>query len=316
MYAGVGGICLGFIKAGAEITWANEFDKYACQTYKKNFSHELREVDVWKLNPNKLKKVDIITAGFPCQPFSLAGYQKGFEDERGNHFFRILYFLNTLKPKAVFLENVKNLNGHNNGSTISTIKLELERFNYKVEIEVLNTSEYGNLPQNRERIFIVGFRNSRNGKNPYFKHFTLPTKIKLKKTIDKFIEKQKVDEKYYYRDDKYMYEDIINVITQKNTFYQWRRVYVRENKNNQCPTLTANMGTGGHNVPLILSEYGIRKLTPRECFKFQGFTTSFKLPKDVSDTQLYKQVGNSVSIPVVKRIAQKIIFALERGENN
>jgi len=114
-----------------------------------------------------------------------------------------------------------------------------------------------------------------------------------------------VDEKYYYRENKAMYNILKENITNKNTVYQWRRHYVRENKNEVCPTLTANMGTGGHNVPLILTDSGIRKLTPRECFLLQGFPKDFKLP-DISHSQLYKQVGNSVSIPVIERIAKNI----------
>lgn len=314
LYAGIGGICLGFIKAGAEILWANEYDEYACITYQKNFNHNLFEKDIWKLSPRNLKKIDILTAGFPCQPFSLAGYQKGFEDERGNHFYRILYFLETMKPKAVFLENVKHLNGHDNGNTLSIITSELKKINYEVKIKIMNTSEYGNLPQNRERIFIVGFRNTRKGINPYIEKFKFPSKTKLTRTIQRILEKNAVEEKYYYREDKYNFNQLRDRVIDGNTFYQWRRIYVRENKNNLCPTLTANMGTGGHNVPIILDRNGIRKLTPRECFNFQGFPLKFKLPKEIPNSQLYKQAGNSVSIPVVRRIAKRIIKALLEGD--
>lgn len=315
LYAGIGGICLGFIKAGADILWANENDKYACITYRKNFNHILYEKDIWRLSPRNLKNVDILTAGFPCQPFSLAGYQKGFEDERGNHFYRILYFLQSIKPKAVFLENVKHLNGHDNGNTLSIITSELKKINYEVKIKIMNTSEYGNLPQNRERIFIVGFRNTRKGINPYIENFKFPSKTRLTRTVKRILERNAAEEKYYYREDKYNFIQLRDSVTDGNTFYQWRRIYVRENKNNLCPTLTANMGTGGHNVPIILDHNGIRKLTPRECFNFQGFPLRFKLPKDIPNSQLYKQAGNSVSIPVVRRIAKRIIKALKEGDS-
>jgi DNA (cytosine-5)-methyltransferase 1 len=163
--------------------------------------------------------------------------------------------------------------------------------------------EYGNLPQNRERVYIVGFLDK-----IAFNKFTFPSKIPLTKTIHDCLEECEVDDKYYYN-DKPMYEKIKNEITKKDTVYQWRRQYVRENKNSVCPTLTANMGTGGHNVPLVLNGKGIRKLTPRECANFQGFPKDYKFP-NLADAHLYKQFGNSVSIPVIERIAQNMNLAL------
>jgi len=313
LYAGVGGICQGFINAGAELAWANEYDKNACITYRLNYGHTLFEEDIWKLDPSALEKVDILAGGFPCQPFSIAGYQKGFSDERGNHFFRILEYINALnKPKVVFLENVKNLKGHDKGKTFRIIEEAMRANGYSFHAEVLNSKDYGNVPQNRERIFIVCFRNEADGSNQYDEYFEFPKPIPLTKTIADIIERKKVNEKFYYRKDKYMYKELAKSIKREDTIYQWRRLYVRENKSDVCPTLTANMGTGGHNVPLILTEYGIRKLTPRECFLFQGYPKNYQLPDNIGISQLYKQSGNSVTVPVITRIATNIISALNK----
>jgi len=303
LYAGVGGICMGFNNSDFEVIWANEFDKNACVTYRKNFRHKLVEADIMQIDINTLEKIDVLAGGFPCQPFSVAGYRKGFEDSRGNHFFRMLDFVDKMRPKILFFENVKNLVGHDKGNTFKIIKTEIKKRNYSFHAKVLNTKDYGNIPHNRERIFIIGF-----DKNVYpqsYKLFDYPKKEKLTKKVKNIFIKNRVDEKYYYRKDKYMFEMLEKHITKDDTIYQFRRQYVRENKSNVCPTLTANMGTGGHNVPLIKTEFGIRKLTPKECFDFQGFPKKYKLPK-IANSHLYKQAGNSVSVPVIQRIAENI----------
>lgn len=313
LYAGVGGICQGFINAGARIAWANEYDKNACVTYRANFKHPLYEEDIWKLDPDNLDKVDILAGGFPCQPFSVAGYRKGFEDERGNHFFRIIEFINALnRPKVVLLENVKNLRNHDKGKTFRIIRQAMIENGYSFNEQILNSKDFGNIPQNRERIFMVCFRNEADGTNQYDDFFEFPEPITLTTPISHLLQNEEVNEKYYYRENKYMYGELIKNIIKPNTIYQWRRHYVRENKSNVCPTLTANMGTGGHNVPLILSEMGIRKLTPRECFLFQGFPDKFILPENIGTSQLYKQAGNSVTVSVIQRIAENIINALNK----
>ena len=276
LYAGVGGICQGFKNSGFKITWANEMDKHACITYRENFSHLLYEKDVMNLNPSELSHIDVLAGGFPCQPFSVAGYKKGFEDERGNHFFRILKFIDELRPKVIFLENVKNLISHDSGNTFKIIKNEIEKRNYSFHAKVLNTKDFGNIPHNRERIFIIGFDKENYPDSDT--SFKFPQKENLSKKISDIIDIKKVDAKFYYKEDKYMYSLLKKSIQKEDTLYQFRRHYVRENKSNVCPTLTANMGTGGHNVPLIKTKFGFRKLTPRECFRFQGFPDSYKLP--------------------------------------
>ncbi len=306
LFAGIGGICYGFKQAGAEIVWANEIDKDACKTYRHNFGGKyLAEGDIKEVNPEDIPDIDILNGGFPCQAFSVAGYRKGFDDERGNLFFEITRILEVKRPRAILLENVKNLEGHDHGNTFKVIKEQLELLGYHVHHKVLNTMEYGNVPQHRERIYIVGFLS----KEAYDK-FRFPDKIPLTKTIHNIIDvSDKKPLGLYYTNSKY-YPELKQTMTNKNTVYQWRRVYCRENKSNVCPTLTANMGTGGHNVPLIIDDYDIRKLTPEECVGFQGFPSEFSFPDDISNASKYKQAGNSVSVPVIRRIAENMVKAL------
>ena len=301
LFAGIGGLRLGFEKAGGECVFSSEIDKYAKITYELNF-REKPAGDIRQIKSKDIPKHDILLAGFPCQPFSVAGERKGLKDVRGNLFYEIIRILEDCKPKAFLLENVKGLTSLNKGKTFELIHKKLEGSGYKVYSKVLNTMDYGNIPQTRERVYIVGFLNDYK--------FSFPEKMTLRKTVQDIILSGKQDKKYYYnRFD--IFKVLQKDITKKDTVYQWRRSYVRENKNKVCPTLMAHMGTGGHNVPLIKDEHGIRKLTPIECAKFQGFPDSFKLPNNISDCHLYKQLGNSVSVPVVKRIAKKIIEAVQ-----
>ncbi|OGH89123.1 MAG: DNA (cytosine-5-)-methyltransferase [Candidatus Magasanikbacteria bacterium RIFOXYD12_FULL_33_17] len=307
LFAGVGGIRLGFEEAGFETVFANDFEQKCKDTYDLNFDGtQLFVEDIQKLNEKKLPDFDFLLGGFPCQAFSIAGYREGFDDKkgRGNLFFDVARIIKEKKPMGFMLENVKNLKNHDNGKTFKIILDTLESLGYHVKAKVLNSMEYGNVPQNRERIYIVGFRDKK-----HYEKFNFPPIIKLKKSIKDLLE-DNVDEKYYY-DGKPLYEKIKDDVTNSNTVYQWRRKYVRENKKGVCPTLTANMGMGGHNVPIIKDKKGIRKLTPLECARIQGFPMDFKLPANMSDSALYKQFGNSVSVPVVKAVAKQIRKAIE-----
>lgn len=318
LFAGIGGIDLGFKDAGFQPIWANEIDNYCAVTFIANHKDiKLIVDDICNIKGKDIPKVDVLSAGFPCQPFSIAGYRKGFEDDRGNMFFQIMRLVkemseNNNKPRVLFLENVKNLKTHDNGNTFKVIKETLEHYEYYVEAKVLNTCEYGNLPQNRERIFIVGFLNEDD-----YKNFKWPKKVPLKNTIDKIVNwDMTVPKKYLYEDDKKCYSLLKNNIKEHNTVYQYRRVYVRENKNGVCPTLTANMGTGGHNVPLIYTNYNkIRKLLPIECLMLQGFPSDFIIPESLVDSRVYKQAGNAVSVNVIKRVAEKILDAIKETDN-
>ncbi|ONI46532.1 DNA cytosine methyltransferase [Epulopiscium sp. SCG-B10WGA-EpuloA2] len=206
--------------------------------------------------------------------------------------------------------DVKNLLSHDKENTFKVIKEALVDAGYFFKYQVLNSMEYGNVPQNRERIYIVGFKN----KN-HCDMFNFPKPIKLTKTIRDIVNPTiQKDSKFYYENSKY-YPLLSEVMKNRNTVYQLRRVYVRENKNNVSPTLTANMGTGGHNVPLIIDDYGLRKLTPKECFMFQGFPEDYKLPS-MANSHLYKQAGNSVTVPVVERIAKNILDIINKSSSN
>lgn len=302
LFAGVGGIDLGFQNAGFKIEWANEIDNKACETYSKNFKHQIICDDIQNLKTENLSKIDILTGGFPCQAFSIAGYQKGFSDDRGSLVFELLRIVKDLEPRVLFLENVKNLKSHQKGKTLQHIINAIEKLGYNVKYQVMNTCEYSNIPQNRERVYIVCFKHEAD-----YNNFEFPAKANKRLSIQDILEKN-VNESFYYNKTKY-YELLKQEMKNKNTCYQWRRQYVRENKNNLCPTLTANMGTGGHNVPLVLDN-DIRKLTPRECARLQGFPDSFILPSSLPNSALYKQIGNSVSVPVVEAIAKQILISL------
>lgn len=310
-FAGVGGIELGFQQNGFKTVYANEIDSNAAKTYELNFDLKVDNRPIQKVNPDTdVPKVDVILAGFPCQSFSIAGYQKGFDDEKNGHlFFDLAKIIEKKKPRAVFLENVKNLLSHDNGNTYLVISKTLQELGYYVKHQVLNAMEYGNIPQNRERIYIVAFRRKDN-----FKNFEFPEPIKLTTKLSDVIDfDKKVEDKYYYSESNcQFFEKLRSQIKSSNTVYQWRRVYVRENKSNVCPTLTANMGGGGHNVPLVLTKFGIRKLTPHECFNLQGFPKDYRLPTDMAQTHLYKQAGNSVVVTVISRIAKNIYDVLSK----
>lgn len=309
LFAGIGGFRLALQNLGGKCIYTSEWDIAAKKTYRVNFG-EMPFGDITKeYTKNYIpEKFDILCAGFPCQAFSIAGNRKGFADTRGTLFFDVEDIIEKHRPKVVFLENVKNLVTHDKGNTFKTIIEILEnKLKYKVFSSVLNSLTHANIPQNRERIFIVAFDPKQVKKYNLFK---FPEKIKLTKTIHDILEKGKQEERYYYPKNHQYYPELKKTMTSKDTVYQWRRVYVRENKSNACPTLTANMGTGGHNVPLIKDDYGIRKLTPRECFSFQGYPKNYILPNNLANGRLYMQAGNSVTTTLIERIANNILKVL------
>ncbi|MGL6283208.1 MAG: DNA cytosine methyltransferase [Microcoleaceae cyanobacterium] len=318
LFAGIGGFHFALHQLGCHCVFASEIDQKARETYQYNLREispnlfiseppeqiDLFNDDITKINPINIPDHDILCGGFPCQPFSIAGYRQGLEDQgRGDLIFQIVKILQVKKPTAFFLENVKNLYSHNQGKTYQIIEKLLESAGYYVKAKVLNTMEYGNLPQNRERLYIVGFRQKK-----HWQKFDFPEPAEL---IIKFTDllEPKVDD-YFYYNNKPLYAQLKTEITKFDTVYQWRRKYVRENKKGVCPTLTANMGTGGHNVPLIRDKKGIRKLTPTECLRLQGFPANFQFPTNMSISHQYKQVGNAVSVTVIENIAQNIIDIL------
>jgi DNA (cytosine-5)-methyltransferase 1 len=309
LFAGIGGFRIALQNVGGKCVYTSEWNADSQKTYRTNFG-EVPFGDITKETTKNYIPNDfqVLCAGFPCQAFSIAGYRKGFHDTRGTLFFDLEKIIETKRPQVVFLENVKNLVSHDKGNTFKVI-LEIleEKLGYKTYTKVLNSSTHANVPQNRERIFIVAFDKEQV---PNHGDFKFPEPIPLTRTIHDILEKGKQADNLYYKKDHQYYPELEKTITSKDTIYQWRRVYVRENKNQVCPTLTANMGTGGHNVPLILDDYGIRKLTPKECFAFQGYPMHKYILPNIANSKLYMQAGNSVTMPLIERISQEIIKIL------
>lgn len=315
-FAGVGGIDLGFEQTGAfETVYANEFDPSPIKTFEENFNLKVDPRSIVDVKAEEVPEFDCLLAGFPCTDISIAGLRQGLFNEDGTHtrsglFFELLKFLKLRKPRFVFLENVKNLLTHNKGETYNAIETSLIESGYPyIKKAILNACKHGNVCQNRERIYIVAFRS----KDDYDK-FSFPDEIELSSTLKDIIDfDTKIDEKYYYTEGKYkgnIYEELVKAMDDENAVYQWRRKYVRKNKSGVVPTLTANQGEGGHNVCLVKTKQGIRKMTPKECFNAQGFPKDFILPEKSSDAKLYKQAGNSVCVSVIKRIADNLASVL------
>ena len=405
LFAGTGAFTHAFTSTGkVDCVFANDMVPASEQIYNENFgqSHKLTLKNLHDVTVEEIPPHDILTGGFPCQPFSIAGQQKGFQDVRSNVFFKILAIIDRHNPRCVILENVKNLLTHGSikapkklkkgesgyvelpkkgeagyvspprkprkgeegyveklkfGPTFQRIKTELENRGYIIQYKVLNTAKITTVPQHRERIYIVCLKDKKIADT-----FNLDFPTVTKSTVESLLEKGAILDKYYYTEEKNnkvsirkpkedenvlipegeeepieeedeeseeldeeaeeeatngdteapakekktIWQLVKDSVTKENTVYQYRRVYVRENKSDECPTLTANMGGGGHNVPLVKDKTGIRKLTPRECFNFQGFPTTYKLP-GLSDSHLYKLAGNAVSVPVVKLIAERLV---------
>ncbi|MBP5428724.1 MAG: DNA (cytosine-5-)-methyltransferase [Clostridia bacterium] len=302
LFSGIGGIDLGFIQAGFEVVWANEKDPAACRTYRHNFGDaSLVEGDITKIPASAIPDFDVLVAGFPCQPFSIAGKQRGFEDKRGNLFFEITRIIDAKRPKTIFLENVPNLVEHDDGRTFLVIFNSLAQFGYNVYYRVMSANEYGNIPQARKRIYIVAVHESLNV------HYTHPDVVELKVGVNSIVDRSnRKKDIYYYKEGPFL-DQIRNVVQNKTIIYGIHDDRPQPMKNGLCPTLTAGMGTHENRVPVLVDDFGIRKLTIRECLDFQGFPKSFAFPNNLSLQDAYKQIGNSVCVPLIKRIAVSIL---------
>ncbi len=308
LFSGIGGIDLGFQQAGFDIVWANEFDKDAATTYRLNFGNDhLIEKDIRKIEEDQIPDFDVLVAGFPCQPFSIMGRQKGFKDPRGNLFFEIARIVEKKKPSVIFLENVANLVEHDEGKTFLTVYNALAQYGYAFKYKVMDAMEYGNIPQQRTRIYIVGFLDYEQ-----CDRFSFPEKIDLTANMNDFLDRHsKHDDCYYYTEGSPYYQDLKQIVTDNRALYKIYDSGVSKKRHYFCPALTANMGTFPDRVPIILDDYGIRKITPYECLALQGFPREYRFSK-IPLESAYKQCGNSVVVPVIKRIATKILTVLYR----
>lgn len=305
LFAGIGGIRLPFQELGGKCVFTSEWDKYAQKTYSINFG-EVPSGDITSISPDAINDFDILLAGFPCQPFSQAGLKKGFSDTRGTLFFQIEQILAVKKPKAFLLENVKQLRGHDKGRTLNVILQHLNDLGYFVDYEVLRAADFG-IPQNRERIFIIGFDKSQvNIKDNYKFPFPKPTLIETR--LGNILEKD-VDDKYTISNR--LWEGHVRRkrehIAKGNGFGY--TLYNEDSK--YTNTLSARYYKDGSEILINQGpDKNPRKLTPRECARLQGFPEEFIIP--VSDTQAYKQFGNSVAIPVVSFVAKQLLKELKR----
>ena len=305
-FCGVGGIDLPFrCHPEWEIVFANDFNPFSRVTYNLNFpEHPMDFGDIEKWDLEKMPKFSFLIGGFPCQAFSVAGDQKGFDDERGKLIYRVVDILKRIKPRGFLLENVSNLVTHDDGKTFETIKLLLQECGYFIDYKIMNASEFGNVPQNRNRVYIIGFKSKTRLTNFHWPE-AIDRTVKISDVIDL---ENKLDDRYYYTYEKFprvmeCFEQVDHVV---GRIYQYRRNSLRVNKSGLVPTLTANMGLGGHNVPLVYTHHGLRKLTPRECFRLQGFPESYQLPTNIAEMHLYQEAGNSVCVNIIDRIVDEI----------
>ena len=302
LFAGIGGLDTGFIENGYEVVWANDIDKYAAQTYQANYSSPIILGDLNEINLDEIPSADIVIGGFPCQPFSSMGELKGFEDTRGTLFFRLVELIQNQierghKPKALVLENVRNLKHHDKGKTFKVIKKTLMDLGYKVYDQVLNSSDYG-VPQTRNRTFIVCFSNLET-------KFSYPEKTDLTLTLQDLLEHD-VDKKYFLSD-----RILPTILSNGTGGYKAKSEIDLKIARPLCATMAKMHRACQDNY--VTQNGRVRRLTPRECARLQGFSDDFIIP--VSDTQAYKQFGNAVTANVSRAVALKVKEALiENGE--
>lgn len=324
LFAAIGGFCKAFELAGAKVLWANEKDKFARTTFVANLPHIRyihKPVEQLTVEGDRLEPVDVLTAGFPCQPFSCAGEKLGFNDERGLlflHIIRLIQEFGKNKPKILLLENVQNFRTHDRGRTFKRVQTEIQKAGYwfgERNAQILNTATHTHIPQNRPRIFMVAMSCDHFSSNTFV--FPSPLPLNSLNPVHDYLDTdQKQDSRHYFTESSQYYEPFRQAIEagDKKAIYQLRRSYVRQNMSGMCFTLMANMGEGGHNKPVIKDRWGIRNLTPRECARLQGYEDEwFTIPEELSLSQIYKQIGNSVTIPLVAELASACLVELVKA---
>lgn len=288
LFSGCGGMDLGFLRAGFEVIWANDIDSFSVQSYKANIGEHIVHGDINKIHINEIPKHDILVAGFPCQPFSIMGKEQGFDDHRGSLFFRICEIIKCHQPEVVVLENVGRLFTHKKGETFSVIKNNIENLGYRIHHKILNSSDFG-VPQTRNRIFIICFKNHNID-------FQFPEDQILTLKLQDILEKN-VDKKYY------LSEKIKKTILSDGSggYYSKSETDLAIARP-LCASMAKMHRAGQDNY--VTTELGLRRLTPRECARLQGFEENYNII--VSDQQAYKQFGNAVTVNVAYTVACEI----------
>ncbi len=298
-FSGIGGLDKGFEDAGYNVIWANDFDKYAVETYRANYENEIVLGDINAIPLDDIPNCEILIGGFPCQPFSMMGEQRGFEDARGTLFFRIAEVIKdkidkNQKPRAIILENVKALRTHDKGRTFATIKRILEEdLGYKVYDDILNSAEHG-VPQTRNRTYIVCFANEKA-------EFLFPEKEELDCCLQDVLENG-VDQKYFLSD-----KILPTILSNGTGGYHAKSEIDLKIARPLCATMAKMHRACQDNY--VTQNGRVRRLTPRECARLQGFGDDFVIP--VSDCQAYKQFGNAVTVNVSRAVAESVRITLE-----
>ena len=310
LFAGIGGLRLAMESAGARCVYSSEWNKFSRHTYEANFG-EVPDGDITQVPADEIPDHNVLVGGFPCQPFSVAGVSKkrslgratGFEDEtQGTLFFDVCRILDAKRPKAFFLENVKNLTSHDHGRTFEVIEQSLDSLDYDVFYRVLDAQDY--VPQHRERIVIIGFDRRRYGNDPEFS-FDLP-KPEIKPVLADILEHD-VPDKYTLSDKLWAY---LQAYAAKHRAAGNGFGYGLARPDGVARTLSARYHKDGSEILIPQDGRNPRRLTPRECARLQGFPDSFVIP--VSDTQAYRQFGNSVAVPLMSEVAKALVAELRR----
>ena len=313
LFSGMGAFCKAFRDTGFRVVWANESDPFAVQTYQWNFPETRmlgKPIQSLSVVADALEPVDVMTAGFPCQPFSVAGSKLGFDDPRGRLFFEIIRLLREFgrdRPKILILENVPYLLSHDKGRTFARLAQEIQQAGYwfspATSYAKLNTRTHTDIPQNRERLYMAALSWEHFASNT----FRFPRPESTVREYREFLDlDRRADDWYYFGAEskwRLMFEASMEN-GNPEAVYHLRRHYVREIKSPMVPTLTAHMGDGAHNVPVIKDAWGIRKLTPQECLRLQGLNDGeLRFPETISRSQQYRQIGNAVTVPLVRKLA-------------
>lgn len=305
LFAGLGGFRIAFESQNCTCVFSSEIDKQVASVYTNNFD-DVPHGDITKISTEDIPDHDILCAGFPCQAFSIAGLRKGFEDARGTMFFEVARILKDKHPKAFILENVKGITNHDGGRTLKIIENTLYDVGYSFKHKVLNAKDF-NIPQNRERWYCVGIRANLGIS---IDSFYFPKETTLTKTLKSIIQDNLKDENY----------NISNICKSHiNKFIELKNIDVKEDtlayeiRPSRCqfkcdgisPCLTAKMGTGGNNIPVVVNQ--MRKLTENECLQIMGYPKSYKIGRGSS---AYKQIGNSVVVPLIESLAKNLVSLL------